>query len=149
MAEFSAKSLTLDPKRSCSWRAELVSARVEDEITPEDHIEYQYLLNQCTFGERQFLVETLSENQKFYTMREFRNAKRARALYHNSGYMTVEDFKHVLRTPGSIENCPVTVQDVVIAEDLFGPSLGYWRGKNTRMKPKAIKYSTVSIPPKI
>ena len=63
--------------------------------------------------------------------------------------MTVEDFKHVLRTPGSIENCPVTVQDVVIAEDLFGPSLGYWRGKNTRMKPKAIKYSTVSIPPEI
>ena len=77
--------------------------------------------------EYQFLVETLSENRKFYTMQEFRNAKRARALYHNSGYMTVDDFKKVLRTPGQIANCPVTVQDVIVAEDLFGPSLGYWR----------------------
>ena len=61
----------------------------------------------------------------------------------------MEDFKKVLRTPGSIANNPVTVQHVVIAEDLFGPSLGYWRGKNTRMKPRPIKCSTVEIPEEI
>ena len=108
-----------------------------EETTPEDMMEYQ------------FLVETLSENRKFYTMREFKDAKRARALYHNSGYMTVDDFKKVISTPGQIINNPVTVQHVVMAEDLFGPSLSYWRGKNTRMKPKPIKYSTVAIPPEI
>ena len=37
---------------------------VEDEITPEDHIEYQYLLNQYTSGERQFLVETLRDESE-------------------------------------------------------------------------------------
>ena len=101
---------------------------VEDEITPEDIMEYQHISEN---REHCFLVETLSENRKWYTLREFRNAKRARELCHNSGYMTVEDFKRILRQPNMIENCPVTVQDVVIAEDLFGPDMSYWKGIRT------------------
>ena len=72
---------------------------VEDKITPEDIMEYQHISEN---REHCFLVETLSENRKWYTLREFRNAKRARELYHNSGYMTVEDFKRILRQPNMI-----------------------------------------------
>ena len=89
-------------------------------VTPEDVMEYQLV---CFDKQRSYLVETLSENRKFYTMREFKAAKRARALCHNSGYMSVADFKKVLSIPNMIEENPVTVQDVLIAEDQFGPSL--------------------------
>ena len=52
-------------------------------------------------------------------MRQFKRALRRRALYHKVGTPTVENFKGLLRQ-NLIQNCPVTIEDVIIAEKILG-----------------------------
>ena len=39
----------------------------------------------------------------------------------------------------TIKNCPVTVEDVSIAEKIFGPDVSSLKGKSTRRKPKPVR----------
>ena len=91
------------------------------------------------------LVTTLSENREGYTDRQFDRAKTARKLYHIVGTPTVENFKALLRM-NTIHNCPVTVEDVKIAERIFGPDMSSLKGKSTRRKPKPVRKDLVEIP---
>ena len=75
------------PKTEMVLRQEIVVehnflTHVDETVTPEDVMEYQLV---CFDKQRSYLVETLSKNRKFYTMREFKTAKRARALCHDAG----------------------------------------------------------------
>ena len=94
------------------------------------------------------LVTTLAENRHGYTQRQFERAKRARKLYHIIGTPTVENFKALLRM-NIIQNCPVTVEDVTIAEKIFGPSISSLKGKSTRSKPKPVEADIIQIPKEI
>ena len=80
------------------------------------------------------LVEMVAENRQGYTKRQYEKAKTARAMYHNVGPATVENFKHMIRS-NMVKNCPVTVEDVTIAEKIFGPAMSSLKGKSTRQKP--------------
>jgi hypothetical protein len=44
-----------------------------------------------------------------------------------------------------ITNCPVTVQDVHNANQIFGPDLANLRGKTTRTKPEHVRVDYVKI----
>ena len=81
------------------------------------------------------LVTTLSENWKGYTHRQYDRAMTARKLYHIIGMLTVENFKALL-CMNAIQNCPVTVEDVKIAERIFRPDMSSLKGKSMRRKPK-------------
>ena len=94
------------------------------------------------------MVTTVKENRMGYTERQFKDAKRARQLYHNIGCPTVENFKQLLRQ-NIIEDCPVTIDDVNIAEKIFGPDVGAMKGKTTRRKPTRVKQDWVEIPPEL
>jgi hypothetical protein len=94
------------------------------------------------------MITTAQENTKGYTQRQFENAKRARRLYHIVGCPTVENFKHILRH-NIIKNCPVTADDVNIAEKMFGGDIGALKGKSTRSRPTPVKDDLVDIPPKL
>jgi hypothetical protein len=80
------------------------------------------------------MVRTMNENKIGYSKREFEDAKVARKLHHILGCPTVENFKAILRQ-NIIKNCPVTIEDVVTAENIFGPDIGSLKGKSTRSKP--------------
>jgi hypothetical protein len=67
-------------------------------------------------------------------------------LYHILGCPTVENFKAILRQ-NIIKNCPVTIEDVVTAEKIFGPDIGSFKGKSTRSKPIPVKRDLIEIPP--
>src|SRR5210317_1558710 len=45
-----------------------------------------------------------------------------------------------------IKNCPVTIEDVKIAEDIWGKDISYLKGKTTRNKPPVVKFDLVEIP---
>jgi hypothetical protein len=87
------------------------------------------------------LVTTVTENKSGYTQRQFERAKEARRLYHIVGTPTVENFKSLLRM-NVIKNCPVTTEDVNIAEKIFGKDISSLKGKSTRRKPKSVRADT-------
>ena len=94
------------------------------------------------------LVETVEENRKGYSERQFKRAKAARTLYHNVGAPSMESFKMMLKT-GMIYNCPVSREDAEIAEiaeKIFGPSMSSLKGKSTRPKPKVVREDLIKVP---
>jgi hypothetical protein len=94
------------------------------------------------------LVTTVKENMMGYTQRQFENAKRARRLYHIVGCPTFENFKHILRQ-NIIKNCPVTAEDVNIAEKIFGGDIGTLKSKSTQRRPTPVRDDLVEIPPEL
>ena len=94
------------------------------------------------------LVSTVKENRDGFTKRQFQDAKRARSLYHKLGCPTVENMKHILRM-NLIKNCPVTTEDINIAEKIFGPDVGALKGKSTRRRPTPVRDDRVEIPPEL
>ena len=91
------------------------------------------------------LVNTVAENRKGYTLRQFERAKKARALYHIVGTPTVENFKALLKM-NVIKNCPVTSEDVTMAEKIFGPDISNLKGKSTRKKVESVREDNIEIP---
>ena len=91
------------------------------------------------------MVNTVTENRSNYTTQQFERAKEARKLYHNIGAPTVENFKYVLKG-NMIRNCPVTIEDVKIAEDIWGKDISYLKGKTTRSRPQVVKSDLIEIP---
>ncbi len=91
------------------------------------------------------LISTVAENRAGYTQRQYERAKEARRLYHIVGTPTVENFKSLLRM-NVIKNCPVTTEDVNIAEKIFGKDISSLKGKSTRRKPKPVRADLIEIP---
>ena len=88
-------------------------------------------------NEKQQLITTVAENRANFSTQQFERAKVARKLYHNIGAPTIKNFKLILQS-NMIKNCPVTIEDVNIAEQIWGPDISYLKGKTTRTKPKAV-----------
>ena len=87
----------------------------------------------------------MDENKAFYTNRQFAKAKKARELYHALGTPSVQDFKAMLRM-NLITNNPITVEDIKIAEQIFGSDIGSLKGKMTRKKPIPVIDNYIAIP---
>jgi hypothetical protein len=94
------------------------------------------------------LVSTVEENMRGFTARQIKDAKRARALYHNVGHPTVENFKTMLRL-NMIQDCPVRPEHVDLAEKIYGPDVGAKKGKNTRHRSPPVRSDLIEIPPEI
>ena len=93
------------------------------------------------------MVQTVDENKKFYTDRQFSKAKKARELLHQLGSPTVEDLKKAIRL--GIKNSPVSIEDVILAEKIFGPDVGSLKGKTTRTKTAPPVQNYIEIPPEL
>ena len=90
-------------------------------------------------------INTVKENEKYYTPRQKERAKRARELLHTLGCGTVNDLKVIIKT-NMIKNNPVTVDDVAIAEQIFGPDVGLLKGKTVRTRMPEARQGIVEIP---
>ena len=94
------------------------------------------------------MIDTVSENRKNYTQKQFEYAKRARKLYRMCGYPTMENFK-ILVESNQIQNCPVKPEEITIAENIFGPDMGALKGKSTQRKPVPVRDDYIEIPPEL
>jgi hypothetical protein len=125
--------------------------------TPERQVRFKPLKNglyslnpkkdtqhQTTDGRFQ-LVNTLEDNKKFFTPRQFERAKIARDLFHSLGCPSLVNLKGAIRM-NLIRDNPVTTKDVDLAEHIFGPDVGTVKGKTTRRKPLPIIDEHIEIP---
>jgi len=77
------------------------------------------------------MVNTVDSNKSKYSVRQYSSAKKACALQDIIGRPSTKDF--IKYAEGNmIPNCNITRQDILWAEDIFGPNLGSVKGKITR-----------------
>ena len=91
------------------------------------------------------LIQTVEENKSFYTNRQISRANIARKLYHNISTPSIEDFKSIIRM-NAIANCPITTEDITIAERIYGKDIGSLKGKTVRTKPTPVIKNYIKIP---
>ena len=94
------------------------------------------------------MVNTVAENEEGYTQRQVLKAKLARKVYAMVGRPSVRDFINMVKL-GAIKNCPVTADDIVAAEKIFGPDIGALKGKTTRETSPQVQTDIVAVPKKI
>jgi hypothetical protein len=104
-----------------------------------------YYVNGATVGTGTLFVNTVADNRSRYSSREYARAATARRLQQTMGCPSTRDFVDMV-SRNLLPNCPVTVQDIKTAEDIFGPDLGSLRGKTVRRGGTHVEASTVSIP---
>ena len=76
------------------------------------------------------LVTTVEDKISKSTVREYSNAKKACELQNIKICSSTQDLISYV-DKNLIPNCPVTRQDILRAEDIFGPNIGSIKGKTT------------------
>ena len=91
------------------------------------------------------MVQTVTENEKDYSKRQLTDAKTARELYAKVGYPLIKDLANMVKK-NMIMNCPVTIEDVMRARKITGPSVQALKGKTIRTKPNPVVSDYVAVP---
>ncbi len=90
-------------------------------------------------------VEMVVENAQVHTKAQQERASKARKLLQALGFPTVKDLKYVIQR-NAIQDCPVTLEDVELAEKIYGPNVASIKGKTTHQKPTPVRSNLVEIP---
>ena len=88
-------------------------------------------------------MNTVKDNKKNFTNNDYLWAIRAQELQVTVRCLSDKAFIKILKA-SSLPNCPVTRQDVIIANKLFGPDIGTLKCKTTRRSPPIV-YSPISV----
>jgi hypothetical protein len=90
-------------------------------------------------------IESVEENKLLYTARQLEKAKLSGQIYHAMGAPSITDFKAIVQS-NMIKNLPITIEDIKIAEDVYGPDIGSLKGKTTRTTPAPVVADYIEIP---
>ena len=94
------------------------------------------------------MIDTVAGNMKMFTTKQIEAANRARKLQHNLMSPTTENLKLIIRQK-ILKNCPVTVDDINIAERIYGKDIAALHGKTTRKRSKVVYNDYVEVPPEL
>ena len=83
-------------------------------------------------------MNTVEDNKKNFTNNDYLQAIRAWELQVTVRCPSDKDLIKILKA-SSLPSCPVTPQDVIIANKLFGPNIGTLKGKTTRRGPPIVE----------
>ena len=84
------------------------------------------------------MINTVENNMKGFTAREVKGANEARKLYQIVGRPSELNFKNMIKF-NLLHNCPVTLEDVANALQIYGKDIGAVKGKTVRNKPEAVR----------
>ncbi len=93
-------------------------------------------------------VNTVAENKNKYSRRAYIRATRARKLHNSLGRPSLRDFITYVQK-NRIQNCPITREDIMAAQDIFGPNLGILKGGTTRRRSPQVRVTYTPIPPTV
>ena len=91
------------------------------------------------------LLETVTKNKTRYTNAEVQRAELARSIQCKIGRPSTREYIRLV-TNNLLPNCPVTKRDIMAAEDIFGPDVGYLKGHTVRRNPPRINTDQVYTP---
>ena len=80
------------------------------------------------------LIHTVQDNEEGYSKTQIKDAQEACDLYAEVGYPSPKDFQNLI-SENIILNCPVTVEDVIRADKIYGRDINSLKGKTTRTWP--------------
>eukprot|EP00978_Attheya_sp_CCMP212_P042095 scaffold250959_cov49-Attheya_sp.AAC.1 len=80
------------------------------------------------------LVNTVDDNKSKFSARDYSRAVVARRVQKTIGRPSTRDYLRIVEK-NLLPNCPVTREDIKIAEAIFGPDVGSLKGKTVRRTP--------------
>jgi hypothetical protein len=83
------------------------------------------------------MVDTVASKKSRYTNEDYSGAVLARQLQIRVGRPSTKDFLRIVAR-NQLPNCPITCDDILVAEDIFGLDIGSLKGKTTRRKPHRV-----------
>jgi hypothetical protein len=84
------------------------------------------------------LINAAAENKAEHAVDDYNRAEKARAMQRRIGRPNPSRFME-LAGRGRIKNCEVTRQDIMNAEDVFGPERGSLKGKTVRQASDQVR----------
>ena len=112
------------------YRVTYDSAEFETFTVHKPDAQLHFVMNQDglhyhdTKNREVILIQTVQENKEGYSKRHIKYAQEARDLYAKVGYPSPRDFQK-LTSENMIMNCPVTVEDVIRADKIYGRDIYY------------------------
>ena len=91
------------------------------------------------------LVQTVKENKQFFTKKEIEGAEESRRLQQLIGWPSTTTFKRIV-AQNMLRNCPITVDDILRAEAIFGKPTPLCKGKMTKISSSTIKLQKIPLP---
>ena len=91
------------------------------------------------------LVNTVANNATNYSKRDYAKAKLAPQIQRIIGRPSTRTFLSIVEK-NLLPNCPVTCDDIIAAEHIFGPDLGALKGKTVHKNSAPVKVHHNNIP---
>mmetsp|Transcript_1688 Transcript_1688/g.3611 ORF Transcript_1688/g.3611 Transcript_1688/m.3611 type:complete len:966 (+) Transcript_1688:108-3005(+) len=94
------------------------------------------------------LVNTVKGNLQGFTTREIKQAKKAKEAVAKLGFPSLVDPKAMVSS-GFVKNMPFNIQDINVAQKIFGPDVPSLKGKTTRRSSPQVMMEFVHVPKEI
>jgi hypothetical protein len=91
------------------------------------------------------LVTTVEDKKSSYMNRSYKQAILARKLQNIIGRPSARDYLHIVEN-NLLKDCPIVGTDVVAAEDIFGPNVGFLKGKTVRRGGTHVNPEYLQVP---
>jgi hypothetical protein len=91
------------------------------------------------------LVNTVAENKAKYTNCDYAKAELARQIQKCIGRPSTRAFIKIVEQK-LLPNCPVTRDDILAAEHIFGPDVGSSKGKTVHQAPERVNAGMINLP---
>jgi hypothetical protein len=91
------------------------------------------------------MINTVADNKAKITTRANARAVLARNIQKMIGRPTTKEFAKIVEM-NLLRNCPVTRNDIMNAEKIFGPDIGSLKGKTVRRSTDHVEVATVPVP---
>jgi hypothetical protein len=90
----------------------------------------------------------LGQSRTGINNRDYSRALLARTIQDTIGHPSTRSYLHIIEN-NLLPNCPVTREDVIAAEDIFGPNLGSLKGKTTWLGMSHVRTTPTTLPMQI
>ena len=90
-------------------------------------------------------MQTVDDKKSKHSQHQIDRATRATEVCAKIGCPSIKDHKLLVQN-GLINNCPVTLEDIKIAEDVFGKNMNALKGKTVRKTPCQVETDCVKVP---